>query len=323
MEEEAPAAEEDWRLLVLSDDCCGLRLDQALARLLPEHSRSRLQNWIRDGKVTVDGAISDPKKKLRGGEELLVQVDEAPLAPAAAPEDMALEVVFEDASLLVIAKPAGLVVHPGSGIGSGTLMNGLLFRYPELAGVPRAGIVHRLDKDTSGLMVVARTLPAQTDLVRQLQARTVKRQYLALAWGEVLGDGTVDAPLGRHPTQRTKMAVVHGGKPARTHYRVLERFSGTSLLECSLETGRTHQIRVHMASLKHPLVGDPVYGLRHPPLSAHPSAAGFPRQALHAFRLGLIHPGSGESMAWEMPLPADFSGLLQMLRLEGGGSETS
>jgi 23S rRNA pseudouridine1911/1915/1917 synthase len=319
MEGEAPAAEEDWRLLALPEDCCGLRLDQALARLLPEHSRSRLQNWIRDGRVLVDGAVSDPKKKLRGGEELVVQEEGAPPALIAAPEEMALDIVFEDASLLVIAKPAGLVVHPGSGNDSGTLMNGLLFRYPELAGVPRAGIVHRLDKDTSGLMVVARTLPAQTDLVRQMQGRTVKRQYLALAWGEVVRDGTVDAPMGRHPTQRTKMAVVPGGKSARTHYRVLERFSGMTLLECALETGRTHQIRVHMANLKHPLVGDPVYGPRHPPLSAHPAAAGFARQALHAFRLGLIHPGSGAAMTLEMPLPEDFRALLQALRDEKDG----
>ena len=276
MEEEASAGEDNWRLLLVTEDCLGLRLDQTLARLLPDHSRSRLQNWIRDGRVLVDGAVSDPKKKLRGGEELVVQEQEAPAALETEPEDMALDIVFEDHALLVIAKPAGLVVHPGSGNGSGTLMNGLLFRYPELAGVPRAGIVHRLDKDTSGLMVVARTLPAQTDLVRQLQARTVKRQYLALAWGDVLRDGTVDAPMARHPTQRTKMAVVPGGKLARTHYRVLERFPGLSLLECSLDTGRTHQIRVHMASLKHPLVGDSVYGPRHPPLSALPAVAAFP-----------------------------------------------
>ncbi|MDD5296385.1 MAG: 23S rRNA pseudouridine(1911/1915/1917) synthase RluD [Rhodocyclaceae bacterium] len=318
MEVEAAAAEEDWRLLSLPEDCCGLRLDQALARLLPEHSRSRLQNWIRDGRVLVDGAASDPKRKLRGGETLVVLEEEPPPVVGVEPEDMALDILFEDDALLVIAKPAGLVVHPGSGNWSGTLMNGLLFRYPGLAGVPRAGIVHRLDKDTSGLMVVARSLPAQTDLVRQMQARTVKRQYLALAWGEVARDGLVDAPMARHPTQRTKMAVVPGGKAARTHYKVLERFPGLTLVECSLETGRTHQIRVHMASIKHPLVGDPVYGPRHPPLAAPAVARTFPRQALHAFRLGLTHPVSGEAMSWEMALPEDFQELLRALR-EGGG----
>jgi len=316
MEDETPTADDDWRLLTLPEDCRGLRLDQALARLLSDHSRSRLQTWIRDGRVRVDGEASDPKRKLRGGETLAVLEAEAPAQSDVVPEDMPLNIVHEDASLLVIAKPAGLVVHPGSGNWSGTLMNGLLFRVPALAGLPRAGIVHRLDKDTSGLMVVAKTLPAQTDLVRQLQARTVKRQYLALAWGEVARDGIVDAPMARHPSQRTKMAVVPGGKPARTRYRVLEHFPGMTLVECSLETGRTHQIRVHMASIKHPLVGDPVYGPRHPPLAAPLVARTFPRQALHAFRLGLIHPESGEEMNWEMPAPEDFQGLL--LGLRGG-----
>lgn len=308
-------SDEEWRRLAVPADCGGMRLDVALARLLPEHSRSRLQGWIRDGRVLLDGDTSDPKRKLRGGEELSVAEEPPPEVLAAQPEDIPLDVIHEDAALLVIAKPAGLVVHPGSGNWSGTLMNGLLFRWPALAGVPRAGIVHRLDKDTSGLMVVARTPEAQTDLVRQLQARTVKRQYLALAWGRVERDGTVDAPMARHPTQRMKMAVVPGGKPARTHFRVLERLAGITLVECSLDTGRTHQIRVHMASLGHPLVGDPVYGSRRMPGSP---AGDFPRQALHAFRLGLIHPATGTNMHWEMPLPADFLGLLETLRAASG-----
>jgi 23S rRNA pseudouridine1911/1915/1917 synthase len=229
-----------------------------------------------------------------------------------APEDIPLPIVFEDASILVIDKPAGLVVHPGNGNATGTLMNALLHHAPELAQVPRAGIVHRLDKETAGLMVVAKTLTAQTDLVRQLQARTVKRHYLALVHGKVGAGGTVDAPLGRHPVQRTKMAVLkHGGKEARTHYTAEERFERCTLVECRLDTGRTHQIRVHMASIGHPLVGDPVYGKAK---SGDARLDAFPRQALHAWRLALVHPASGEAMQWESPLPADFAQLLESLR---------
>ena len=262
--------------------------------------------------MRVDGNVAgEPKHKLLGGEALQVDepADERLLADQ--PEDIPLAVVFEDATLLVIDKPAGLVVHPGSGTWSGTLMNALLHRVPAIAEVPRAGIVHRLDKDTSGLLVVAKTLEAQTDLVRQLQARTVKRQYLAVAAGIVRRAATVDAPLGRHPVQRTKMAVVpvtRGGKPAVTHVRVVEQFARCALVECSLETGRTHQIRVHMASIGHPLLGDAVYGRHDPRLPA------FPRQALHAARLGLIHPVSGRSLHWEAPLPADMAALVEALR---------
>ena len=292
--------------------CGGRRLDAVLAELLPQHSRSRLQAWIREGRVRVDGAIAtESRRKMLGGEV----VEVAPAAEAAAladlPEDIPLVVVFEDDELLVIDKPAGLVVHPGSGNWSGTLMNALLHRVPAIAGVPRAGIVHRLDKETSGLLVVAKTLAAQTDLVRQLQARTVKRQYLAIATGVVGRAATVDAPLGRHPVQRTKMAVVpieRGGKPAVTHVRVVEQFAHCALVECSLETGRTHQIRVHMTSIGHPLLGDPVYGRRDPRLPA------FPRQALHAARLGLIHPVTGQSLHWEASLPVDMKALLESLR---------
>ena len=306
-------------------ECAGWRLDAALAKLFPEHSRSRLQGWLRQGLIRLDGSEAEPKRKVYGGE----RIDFDPAAAATNPrsgipgeqgvpdlagsaEDIALSVVFEDEHLIVIDKPAGLVVHPGNGNASGTLMNALLHYAPPLAGIPRAGIVHRLDKDTSGLLVVARTLTAQTDLVRQMQARSVQRHYLALALGTVERDGTVDAPLGRHAVQRTKMAIVRaGGKEARTHYAVLERFAKATLLECRLETGRTHQIRVHMTSIRHPLAGDPVYGRAK---SGDARLDAFPRQALHAWRLALRHPQSGLEMAWESPLPGDFAQLLEALR---------
>lgn len=226
-----------------------------------------------------------------------------------APQDIPLDVVFEDDTLLVINKPAGMVVHPGNGVPDGTLLNALLHRVPGLAQVPRAGIVHRLDRDTTGLLVVARTLEAQTDLVRQLQARTVSRRYFAVVAGDLRADGTVDAAIGRHPVQRTRMAVVQaGGKPARTHYFVRERLQGATLVECRLETGRTHQIRVHMAHIGHSLLGDEVYAPRN-------VAERFSRQALHAWRLGLIHPKSGAEVEWEVPLPADMEGLIAGLRI--------
>ncbi len=265
---------------------------------------------MREGRVTIDGDEADPKRKVWGGER--VSVAAAPEAMTSdQPEAIALQVVFEDEQLLVVDKPAGLVVHPGSGNRSGTLMNALLHHAPQLAAIPRAGIVHRLDKDTSGLLVVAKTLAAQTDLVRQLQARTVKRHYLALVHGTLAKDGTVDAPIGRHPVQRTKMAVVERGREARTHYAVRERFAAATLVECRLETGRTHQIRVHMASIGHPLVGDPTYGKRK---SGDARLDAFPRQALHAFRLALIHPATGVEMAWASPLAADMAALLEELQ---------
>ncbi|MDR3221781.1 MAG: 23S rRNA pseudouridine(1911/1915/1917) synthase RluD [Candidatus Accumulibacter sp.] len=290
----------------------GLRLDLGLARLWPRHSRSRLQAWIRDGRVRLDGEIvREPRHKLRGGE--LVELDEAPdeIAAASLPEAIALDVVHQDEAIIVIDKPAGLVVHPGNGNWRGTVLNALLHHDPPLEKVPRAGIVHRLDKDTSGLMVVARTLEAQTDLVRQLQARAVKRFYHALARGVVERGGTVDAPIGRHPAQRTKMAVVAKGKPARTHYRIVERFADCTLIECALETGRTHQIRVHMASIGHPLVGDPVYGGG---VSRVPAGPPFWRQALHARRLEIVHPLTGESMLWKSGLPQDMDRLIAAAR---------
>ncbi|WP_300453611.1 23S rRNA pseudouridine(1911/1915/1917) synthase RluD [Accumulibacter sp.] len=294
-------------------DCGGQRLDQVLARLLTQHSRSRLQDWIRQGRVVVGGIRTvEPRHRLWGGEAIEIAEASDARAESSAPEDIPLRIVYEDDSLIVIDKPVGLVVHPGNGNWTGTLLNALLHHAPQLAEVPRAGIVHRLDKDTSGLMVVAKALEAHTDLVRQLQARTVRRCYQALVRGGVDRAGVVDAPIGRHPGVRTKMAVVHNGKPARTHYRVLERFVDCTLIECALETGRTHQIRVHMASIGHPLIGDPIYG------GAGHVARGplFSRQALHAWRLALLHPELGRAMQWRSDLPADMAALLHASRLE-------
>jgi len=293
--------------LIVPAGCAGLRLDQALAHLLPEYSRSRLALWIKAGQATLDGRAVQPRQKVRGGEAIEVVPSVGPDTLAHRAEDIPLDIVFEDASLLVINKPAGLVVHPGSGNWHGTLLNALLRHAPALAGIPRAGIVHRLDKDTSGLLVVARTLPAQADLVRQLQARSVKREYLAVAHGRIARDGKVDAPIGRHPARRTKMAVVARGRQAVTHYQVLERYANTTLLRCRLETGRTHQIRVHLSSLGHPLVGDPAYGKRN-------SGIAFPRQALHAERLGLLHPKSRKEMSWQTEPPTDLQELIASLR---------
>ena len=306
--------------LVLSvpPDCGGERLDRILARLLPQHSRNRLQTWIREGRVRLAGEpLTETKRKLWGGETIEIDAAADEHAESSAPEDIPLDIVYEDETLLVLNKPAGLVVHPGNGNWHGTLLNALLHHSPALAGIPRAGIVHRLDKDTSGLLVVAKTLAAQTDLVRQLQARTVKRRYRALLRGELTRDGSVDAPIGRHPSLRTRMAVVSNGKPARTHYHVLERFIGCTLVDCALETGRTHQIRVHMLSIGHPLVGDPVYGVG---ANRIPVGALFHRQALHAFRLGLVHPQSGRSMQWTAPLPDDFAELLEGVREEAAAA---
>jgi 23S rRNA pseudouridine1911/1915/1917 synthase len=301
----------------------GLRLDQTLAELMPEYSRSRVQRWIADGQVLVDGNPRRPRDRVWGGEA--VRLDAA-LEPEtdATPQPIPLRVLFEDDQLLVIHKPAGLVVHPAAGNRDGTLLNALLYRVPALASVPRAGIVHRLDKDTSGLLVVAKTLEAHHALVEQLRERRVHREYRALVMGELVSGGVIDAPIGRHPTQRTRMAVVLGGRPAVTRYRVLERYPGHSLLAVELETGRTHQIRVHLAHVNHPLVGDRTYGARpRPPKGCDPALTvalqQFPRQALHAIRLGLLHPGSGVPLQWELPMEQDLETLLALLR--GAGSE--
>ncbi len=294
----------------------GMRLDQVLARLLPEYSRSRLQDWIAQGLVRIDGTLGTAKQKVWGGETIEVVPQQHPAEQPYQAEDIALNIVFEDDSILVINKPAGLVVHPGSGNWEGTLLNALLHHAPQLGQIPRAGIVHRLDKDTSGLLVVAKTLTAQTALVRQLQARTVKREYLALTYGAVDRAGRVDAPIGRHHTQRTKMAIVDDGKPAVTHYSVAERFPDCTLLRCKLETGRTHQIRVHLASIRHPLVGDTTYikGAQKCAPQLRDIITAFPRQALHATQLGLEHPATGEWLEWQAPLPDDMEQLLAQIR---------
>jgi 23S rRNA pseudouridine1911/1915/1917 synthase len=294
----------------------GLRLDQALATLLPEHSRARLQRWVREGRVRVNDATVEPRHKVWYGDRVEVEPGLSAGEEEHRPEAIALDIVHEDDALLVVDKPAGLVVHPGSGNRHGTMLNALLHHVPALAGLPRAGIVHRLDKETSGLLVVAKTLPAQTALVRQLQARSVLRAYLAIVQGELAAGGQVEAPLGRHPVQRTRMAVVAGGKPALTRYRVLERLAGATLLECRLATGRTHQIRVHMESIGHPLLGDPVYARRRAPGGARVAAvaAALGRQALHAARLGFVHPEHGGPVSFESPLPADLRRALDALR---------
>ena len=293
-------------------ELAGLRLDQALVRLLPAYSRSRLQEWVRTAHVLVDGAACTPKDKVWGGERIELRA-EADAACEDVPQDIPLAVVHEDIQLLVIDKPAGLVVHPGSGNPRGTLLNALLHHAPALATLPRAGIVHRLDKDTSGLLAVAKTLEAHASLVRQLQARSVRREYLAVVAGVPPPHGQVEAPIGRHPSARTRMAVVARGKPALTHFRVRRSGGGWALVECRLETGRTHQIRVHMRSIGHPVVGDPVYGNAKLPRNLPECARAFPRQALHAARLELVHPVSGERLAFSAPLPRDLAALIAAL----------
>jgi 23S rRNA pseudouridine1911/1915/1917 synthase len=307
------------RTLVVPAALAGCRLDQALAQLWPEHSRSRLKAWIDAGRVTLDGAVVAPRRKLAGGETLVVtpSEDAAPLRDA--PEAIALAIVYEDDDILVIDKPAGLVVHPGAGNRAGTLLNALLHHAGTAEALPRGGIVHRLDKDTSGLMVVAKSAEAQTSLVRQLASRTVARHYVALARGDLAKGVVVDAPIGRHPVQRTRMAVVERGKAARTHVDVIERFGAATLVRCRLETGRTHQIRVHLAAIGHPLVGDPVYGGR--AVASPAESREFRRQALHAERLELDHPRDGRRMTWTASLPADFATLLSALRRAPGAAQ--
>lgn len=298
----------------------GERIDRVLAALLPDYSRSRLSAWLKAGRVRVDARAWRPSERVRGGERLLVDVAPEPEAHVRA-QAIALDVVHEDAAVLVIDKPADLVVHPGAGNPDGTLQNALLHHDPALEAVPRSGIVHRLDKDTSGLMVVARTPAAHKALVEQLQARAVKREYLAVACGVMVAGGTVDQPLGRHPRDRVRMAVHPGGREAVTHYRVAERFRVHTLLRVNLQTGRTHQIRVHMAWLRYPLLGDATYGQRlQLPKGADDgliaTLRGFRRQALHAHRLRFVHPLEGRDVAFQAPPPADFQALVEALRAD-------
>jgi 23S rRNA pseudouridine1911/1915/1917 synthase len=299
----------------------GQRLDQALAAALPQYSRSRIVSWIHDGQVLLDGVPPKPRALVFGGEHVVVSArlprDERVLAEA-----IPIEVAYEDASVLVVNKPVGLVVHPGAGNPTHTLQNALLGFDPRLATVPRAGIVHRLDKDTSGLLVVARTIEAHAALVEQLRERDVTREYVALCVGRLTGGGTVDQPIGRHRTDRLRMAIRPDGREAVTHYRLAERFAAHTLLRVALETGRTHQIRVHLAHIGHPLVGDPLYGGRRQLTAGNDPAvkaalAAFRRQALHAARLQFAHPITAKDIDVEAPIPADFAALLQALRSAG------
>lgn len=300
----------------------GRRFDQALAEMFPDYSRSRLTAWVKAGAVTLDGVPAVPRHLLRGGELVRVEA-ELETEVASAPEDIALDIVHEDEHLLVMNKPAGLVVHPGAGNPAGTVLNALLHHDPKLAELPRGGIVHRLDKDTSGLMVVARTLATHTALVDMLSRHAVERQYEAVVLGTLIAGGTVDAPIGRHMTDRLRQAVrdEEDGKHAVTHYRLRERFRAHTLIQCNLETGRTHQIRVHLAHINHPLVGDPLYGggLKLPKRATPELTAalrGFRRQALNAERLSFEHPATGEVLAFEAPRPADMNALVETLRAD-------
>ena len=295
----------------------GQRLDQALVAVFPQFTRSQLQQWIAAGHVRVGDAIPRKRDRLRGGEQVEIRVPSAPAITALA-ENIPLTVVYEDADLLVINKPPGLVVHPGAGNREGTLLNALLHHLPALAALPRAGIVHRLDKDTSGLLVVAKTEPARQHLIAQLAARTVEREYVALIEGVLIAGGTVEAPIGRHRHDRTRMAVSSRGKQAVSHYRVLKKYRAHTLAQIKLESGRTHQIRVHMAHLRYPVVGDPVYGgrLRLPKGCSEllsQQLRGFKRQALHAVKLSLVHPATGKKMSWAASVPSDMSELMGTL----------
>jgi 23S rRNA pseudouridine1911/1915/1917 synthase len=304
--------------LVIPDEMRGRRLDQALAKLVPDYSRSRLQQWIRSDQVTMDGHPVQARAKVTGGES--VRIDAEIVAQTVSePEPIPLDLVYEDEALLVVNKPAGLVVHPAAGNPAGTLLNALLNYDDSLADVPRAGIVHRLDKNTTGLMVVARNLTAHKRLVEALQARVVKREYLAVVHSVLTAGGRIEAPIGRHPVDRKRMAVVPNAKEAVTHYRVEERFRAHTLVRVRLETGRTHQIRVHMAHQHIPVLGDPVYGGRlRLPKGADPGfrevLSSFRRQALHATQLGLLHPISGEEMSWQADVPDDMAHLIEVLR---------
>ncbi len=295
------------------------RLDQTATQLFPDYSRGRIQGWIKSGEMTVNGKQAKPKDKLIGGETLTLNAT-VEQHGTWQPENIDVNIVFEDDTLLVVNKPMDLVVHPAVGNYTGTLVNALLYHRPELEPLPRAGIVHRLDKDTTGLMVVAKTLKAHANLVSQLQARTVSREYHAIAMGDIISGGKVDAPLGRHPKLRKQMAVVkQAGKEAITHFNVLQRFGDITYIRLKLETGRTHQIRVHMAHINHALVGDPVYGarmrrLQTPNADLMEALKAFPRQALHAAKLGLVHPDSGEDCSWSADLPGDMQTLLAQLK---------
>lgn len=319
----APVVEFRTHSLALPEELQGLRLDQALARALPQYSRARLQSWIEAGAIQVDGRRLRAKDKVVGGERVQIEA-RLEVDQQVAPEVMPLEIVFKDRALFVINKPPGMVVHPGAGNARHTLQNALLALDPKLAVVPRAGLVHRLDKDTSGLLVVARTPEVHTTLVAALAEREIERHYIAICSGVMTGGGTIDEPIGRHRSLRTRMAVRSDGRPSVTHYRLMERFRAHTLLHVELESGRTHQIRVHLAHIGYPVVGDPVYGGRRRfPAAASPALIAelesFKRQALHAARLKLAHPVTGKEIEWEAPLPADMAHLVTVLEADASG----
>ena len=325
MSASTPPTPPETRTAQVPDAAAGRRFDAVLAELFPEYSRSRLAEWIKSGDARLDGREVRPRDPVRGGETVSLAVV-LEIQTHSEPEDIALDILHEDEHVFVLDKPAGLVVHPGAGNPAGTLVNALLHRDSALAALPRAGIVHRLDKDTSGVMVVARTLPAHTALVEQLSAREVHRQYLAVVVGALVSGGTVNAPIDRHPRDRLRQAVREDGREAVTHYRLRERFRAHTLLECRLETGRTHQIRVHMAHIKHPIIGDPLYGgpLRLPKQATEDLVAalrGFRRQALHAEVLEFVHPVSGEPIRCAAPMPADMQALVATLREDSREAE--
>ena len=314
------APKEDCREARVPIQCHGMRLDQVAAELFPDYSRNRLATWIKEGRLMVDGRTVKPRDKATASAQVTLMVTDEPVIDWQ-PQSLSLDIIFEDEHILVVNKPAGLVVHPAAGHADGTLVNALLAHAPELDVLPRGGIVHRLDKETSGIMFVARSSLAHKSLVAQLSERTVSRTYCAVCTGALTGGGKIDAPIDRHPTARTKMAVIADGKPAVTHYRIAHRFKHYTQLQVNLETGRTHQIRVHMAHRKWPLIGDPVYGGR----QRVPSGAsdilmstlrGFPRQALHAQALEFEHPASGDWMEFETDLPDDLVNLLEVLESE-------
>jgi len=311
-------AEETRLQGVIPELCNGFRLDKALATLFDQYSRSAIQHWIKDGLVTLDGKTQGQKTKVREGQSVVIHVP-APVATDSQAQDIPLDIVYQDEDILVINKPAGLVVHPGTGNPDGTLLNALLHFDESLAVLPRAGIVHRIDKDTTGLLVIARNERAVKALVEAIQEKQVRREYLAVIISQIVAGGTIDAPIGRHSRERTKMAVSNRGKQAVTHYRVEEKFRAHTLVRVILDTGRTHQIRVHMNWQGHPIAGDPVYGkrLHVPPASSEKllnTLRGFRRQALHAETLALHHPVSGELLSWTVPMPADMQQLVDVLR---------
>jgi 23S rRNA pseudouridine1911/1915/1917 synthase len=309
------------KIKILTEDHAGKRLDVVLATLFPEYSRSRLKIWIEQGQVLLNGKTAKPKTRVLGDEELQLSVQSIESEKKCVAEDIPIDIIYQDEAIIVVNKPAGFVVHPAAGHYSGTLQNALLHFDETLGAIPRAGIVHRLDKDTTGLMVVARNLSAHKYLVNQIQKHEVVRQYQAVVYGVMTGGGMVDQPVGRHPRDRIKMAVRENGREAITHYRLLQRFREHSHIKVQLETGRTHQIRVHMSYLRHAIVGDPVYAGRHRnPAGAAPELLtflqGFKRQALHAWKLSFAHPESGEEVTFEAPLPDDMQQLLILLHAD-------